>query len=148
MVDSDDVLFDDGAFVEVFGDEVRCGTNQFDSTFVGLTVRVCALEAGKERVVDVDDTTGELLAQLRAQHLHVTGENDQFNVVCFDNLEHTCFEGGFFFGGGNGHPFEGNIEELCGVREIWVVSQDQWHVNIEVTISSAIEKISDTVLRG
>jgi hypothetical protein len=54
VIDPLDVLLDDRAFVEVGGDVVRGGADQLHATRMGLVVRLGALEAGQEAVVDVD----------------------------------------------------------------------------------------------
>ena len=54
MIDSLDPLLDDGPLVEVDGDEMGCGTDEFDPAGMGLAVGAGPLEAGQERVVDVD----------------------------------------------------------------------------------------------
>jgi hypothetical protein len=47
-----DVLFDDRAFVERAGDVMDGGADQFDAAL--MTLRSRALEAGQERVMDID----------------------------------------------------------------------------------------------
>src|SRR5690606_27569768 len=49
-----DVLFDDGAFVEVGGDVVRGGTDDLHATGVCLVVGAGTLEARQEAVMNVD----------------------------------------------------------------------------------------------
>lgn len=57
VVDTNDVLLNDWAFVQVAGDEVGSSTNDLHTTIIGLVVRLGALERGQEAVVDVDDAT-------------------------------------------------------------------------------------------
>lgn len=45
--DTDDVLLDDGADVQIFGDVVAGGTDQLDPALVGLIVGPCADEGRK-----------------------------------------------------------------------------------------------------
>ena len=54
VVDPLDVLLDDRAFVQVAGDEVGGGADQLDAALVRLRIRLGALEAGQEGMVDVD----------------------------------------------------------------------------------------------
>ena len=42
------VLFNDGAFVQIGGDIVRCGANQFNAALVCLVIGLGALEAGQK----------------------------------------------------------------------------------------------------
>ena len=57
-------------------------------------VGVRALEARQERVVDVDAASGEGVAQLGRQDLHVPGEHDELDVVLVDRGEHARLERG------------------------------------------------------
>lgn len=45
--DTDNILLDDRAFVQVGGDKVRRGTNQFYAAIEGLFVRATALKDGR-----------------------------------------------------------------------------------------------------
>src|SRR6266568_328474 len=60
MADALDVLFDDGAFIEVRRDVVRRCSNELHATLMRLMVRPCALEPGQERMVNIDATASEL----------------------------------------------------------------------------------------
>ena len=84
VVDADHVLLDDRALVEVGRDEVRRRADQLHAAGVRLLVGVRALEAGQERVVDVDRAAREPLAQRRRQDLHVAREHDELDVVLLD----------------------------------------------------------------
>jgi hypothetical protein len=63
VVHAGHVLFDDRAFVQILGDVVRGGADDLDPARVRLVVRLRALEAGQEAVVDVDRTAGQRAAQ-------------------------------------------------------------------------------------
>src|SRR5438552_17565640 len=54
MADAFDVLVDDLPLVEIAGDVMRGGADQFDAALMGLVIGPCALESGQERVMDVD----------------------------------------------------------------------------------------------
>src|ERR1700677_4435676 len=73
VVHPGDFLLDDRALVEVRGDVVRGRADQLHAVRVGLVVWPRSLEAGQERVVDVDDPALHLGAQLRGQDAHVAG---------------------------------------------------------------------------
>ena len=62
MVGACDVLLDDRALVESAGDVMRGGADQLDAAVEGLLVGVGTLEAGQERMVDVDGPAFERLA--------------------------------------------------------------------------------------
>ena len=54
VADALDVLFDDRPLVEIGGDEMRRRPDQLDAARMGLVIGLRALEAGQERVVNVD----------------------------------------------------------------------------------------------
>ena len=86
VVDAFDFLFDDGSGVEVGGDVVAGGADEFDAAFVGLAVGVGAGEGGEEGMVDVDDAAGEVAAEVGGEDLHEAGEHDEFDVLVFDEV--------------------------------------------------------------
>ena len=63
MMDALDTLLDDGPFIEVAGDEVRCCPNQLHAPFMRAAVGPCSLEAWQEAVVDIEAATGKLLGK-------------------------------------------------------------------------------------
>ncbi len=79
--DALDFLLDDGAGIEIRGDVVAGGADEFHAALVGLAVGVRADEGGEEGVVDVDDFPGELLAEAVRQDLHEAGEDDELDVL-------------------------------------------------------------------
>src|SRR4051794_39897551 len=54
MADAFDVLIDNRAFIEVAGNVVRGSADQFDAPLMRLMVGPRALEAGQERMMDID----------------------------------------------------------------------------------------------
>src|SRR5665648_55179 len=75
--------------VERGGDVVRRRADQLDPPVLRLGVGPGALEAGQERVVDVDDPAGQGAAEVVGQDLHVAGENHQLDVQLVDQLEQS-----------------------------------------------------------
>jgi hypothetical protein len=80
VINAKHVLFDDGPLVEVCGDVVGRRANELDASVERLLVGPGALEAGKERVVDVDRPSFQGPAGAVGEHLHVAGKDDQMNV--------------------------------------------------------------------
>src|SRR5579859_178039 len=62
VVDPGDLLLDDRALVQAGGDVVGSRPDHLDAAVVSLMVGTCPLEAGQHGVVDVDHTSGQLLA--------------------------------------------------------------------------------------
>ncbi len=76
-----DGLLDDRTFIKLCRDEVRGRANELHSAVMRLLVGTSASEAWKEGVVDVDDSSGQLSAQVLTENLHVTGQHDNVHVV-------------------------------------------------------------------
>ena len=51
------VLFNDGAFIKFCGHKVGRGADEFHTALMGLAIGVGTLEAGQERVVNVNNLT-------------------------------------------------------------------------------------------
>ena len=81
MGDPLDFLLDDRAGIEIRGDVVAGGSDEFHAALMSLFVGVCADEGGEEGVMDVDDFPGEFLAKGIGQDLHEAGEDDEFHVL-------------------------------------------------------------------
>ena len=116
MGDSNNVLLDDGAFIQVGGDEVRGCTDQLHASLEGLLVGAAAFERREERVMDVDDPPRHLLAHFVRQNLHVTGEYDQLCTRLADDAHLCCFSFSLVLLGhlnmvvGNTMPFDHLLE--------------------------------------
>lgn len=81
MIDPFDVLLDNGAGVEVFGDVVCGGADEFDAALVSLVVRLGADKGGEKAVVDVDDPSAELGYKVAGEDLHVLREDDEVDLT-------------------------------------------------------------------
>lgn len=55
MINSSDILMDDGAFVKISGGVVGGGSNQFNATGMGLMVGLSSGKSREEGVMDIDD---------------------------------------------------------------------------------------------
>lgn len=123
MLHAVDFLLDDGTGVEIGGDIVAGGSDQFHAAGVGLLVRVRADESGQEAVVDVDDSAVELLAELLRQDLHETGEDDEFDFL-FDDEFADAGETGFFIVAIHRDFIEGDPSALGGGAAVGAVADD------------------------
>lgn len=120
-VDVEDVLEDDGSFVEDFGDEVGGAAGDAHAAFVGLFVGCGAWEVGEEGGVDVDDFVAEGLDDVWGEDLHVAGEEDEVDLVAGEGVQEP-FHVGEFVGGGL--PLEGEAGVFDDGFEVGVVGQD------------------------
>lgn len=144
VVDTNDILLNDGALIKVAGDEVGSGTDNLNTTVVGLVVGLSALERGQEAVVDVDDATGHGGAQSRRQNLHVTSQNDQVDVVFADQLQNLGLL--LRLGGcGDGKVVEGDVVGSRKGGEIGVVGHNQGDLNAELAGRLAEQKVVEAV---
>ncbi|SOY77999.1 conserved hypothetical protein [Cupriavidus taiwanensis] len=91
MIDALDCLLDDRSFVEIVGDEMRRRADQLDAPRMRLVIRLRALEARQEGVVDVDRAMGESAAGLGGQHLHVACEDHKFGAARLEQVEPLRF---------------------------------------------------------
>jgi hypothetical protein len=85
-----------------------------------LMVWFCALEARQERVVYVDDSPAHLLAQFRAEDLHVPRQDDEIDLVFLDQSEDLSFLGFLCFWR-HRHVEEWDVVGLCERSEGIVV---------------------------
>lgn len=123
VVDPNNILFDDRAFIQVTGDEVGSGTNDFHTSVVGLVVGLGTLERGQEAVVDVDNATGHGCTQGWGQHLHIPSQHNQINIV----LAHQFQNLGLLLRLGIRGDGEVVEWDIIGGREgskVWVVGND------------------------
>ena len=91
MIDALDDLLDDRAFVEIVGDEVRSRADQLHAARMRLVIRLRALEAGQERMVDVDRAVRELRARLLRQYLHIAREDHELGAARLEEVEPLRF---------------------------------------------------------
>ena len=142
--DADDVLFDDGALVEIAGDVVAGGSDDFDAAGVGGVIGFCAGEGGEEAVVDVDDPVWIERGEVVREDLHVAGEDDGVDLVFLDEGALACFGLGFV-GGGDGDDVEGDAEAFCGRAKGFVIGDDEGDIGFEFTGLVAAEEVVETV---
>ena len=77
----DHVLLDDGALVQVVGDEVGGGADELDAAIERLTIGSGPDEGGQEGVVDVEDLARIGLDETRCQHPHVLRQDHIIGLV-------------------------------------------------------------------
>ena len=77
----DGTLQDDCAVVEVLVDEVDGAAGDFHPVVEGLLLGVESGECGQERGMDIQDSVGEGGDKAGREQAHVTGEDDEVDVV-------------------------------------------------------------------
>lgn len=144
MIDPGNTLLDDGALVQVSGDEMRRRADDLDAALVRLVVGLCALEGRQEAVVDVDDLAAHGLAQHGREDLHVAGEDDELDVMLPDQLEDLSL---LLRLGVLGH---GQVVELDAVApgqglELRVVRHDDGHLDAQLARLGAEQQVVEAV---
>lgn len=145
MVHGDDLLDDDGALVEIGGDEVGGGADDLHAAVEGLVIGAGAGEGGEEGVMDVDDATGEAGDEGAGEDPHVLGENEEFGGVLGESLE----EGGFVgiaVEAGVGDMVEGEIEAADEGFEFGMVGDDGKDLGVQLSVSVADEEVGEAVM--
>ena len=81
------VLLNDRAFIQIRSHVVGCGTNQLYAPVMRLVVGLGALEAGQERMVDVDGAPSQFTAHLITQNLHIAGQHNKLGPFGFNDFD-------------------------------------------------------------
>src|SRR4051812_15477627 len=76
-----DILLDDGAVIQHFGDIVAGGADQLHAALKSPVIWFRAREGGQERVVNVDDAVRVSGYEFGREDLHVAGEDYEINAV-------------------------------------------------------------------
>jgi hypothetical protein len=75
------LLFDDGALVEVLGGVVAGRADQLHAALESAAVRIGSDKSGKKGMVDIDNLPSKLAAEGLGEDLHEAGENDEFGTL-------------------------------------------------------------------
>ena len=148
VVDPLDVLLDDRALVEVGGDVVRGRADQLDAARMGLEVRLGALEAGQEAVVDVDRPALQRGAEIGRQDLHVARQHHEIDALVLDDGFDPlllCPLGGGVAAGGQRQVVERDAVAIGQAGERGVVRHDGRDVDVELAALPAEQQVVQAV---
>ncbi len=143
--DAHDILLDDGAVVEDFGDVVAGGADELDAALEGLVVRARANEGRQKRMMDVDDALRIAADEIVGKNLHVTGEHQEISLAVFDQRMDLFFGLSLIFFG-DGNDTVRNLVKLGNGLVVGVVGNDQRDVAGEFAALVTVEKIDETVI--
>ena len=87
MRHADDILFDDRAFIEVGGDVVSRGTDDFNTAIMSRVIGLGTGKCRQKRVMDVENAEREDLHKCGAENLHVARENNEIYIGRTQYLE-------------------------------------------------------------
>ena len=102
-------------------------------------IRLSTFEGRQKRVVDVDHFR-KASQKVGAQHLHVLGQNGQFNSMLHQQLENLLF-GLRLAIPVNGHMHERHLEHTAETLQIRMIGDDQWHLHRQLTALNPPEKV-------
>jgi hypothetical protein len=144
VVNACNALLNDRALIQIRSDEVSSGTDDLYTTLIRLVVRLCALERWQEGVVNVDNLARHFGAQTRRQDLHVSRQDDQFDVVLLDELQDLALLLGL------GVLSDGEVVELdtmClgHVGKFGVVGDNDGDLNLQLPRLDAEEEVVQAV---
>ena len=81
MLHALDLLFDDRSGIEVAGDIMAGGADQFHSAIMGLPIGIGPDECRQETVMDVDQPAAIGLAEPIGEDLHESRQHGEFDVL-------------------------------------------------------------------
>ena len=142
--DADDVLLDDGAFVQFRRDVMAGGTDDFDTAVMGGVVGPGSGKGGEEAVVDVDDPVWPGSADVIGEDLHVAGEDDGFDLMFFQKGQLPGFGLRFVFLGDR-DDVKGNAEALGSGAQGVVVGDDEGDVCLQLPGLMPAEEIVEAM---
>ncbi len=142
--DADHVLLDDRAFVEIGGDVMAGGADQFHAAVEGAVVRLGAAERGQKRVMDIDNSLRIAGDEVRRQDLHVAGEHDKIDALLRQDFKLLPLGRGFV-------ADDGNVEERYALEvgpalRVRVVADDSGHVARQLAALVPVEEIDEAVV--
>ena len=81
VCDACHILLDNRTCVKLGSHIVRRCTDNLHTSLKGLVVWLCTYECWQERVMDVDDFVRIFVDHVLADDLHISGKNDEVDVV-------------------------------------------------------------------
>ena len=144
MRDSHHILFDDGAGVQLVGDIVTGGSDDFHSPFEGCMVRACPDECRQEGMVDIDDTLWIRLDHAVRDDLHVACQYNEVDIIFLQQLQFRLFLFHLVFFG-NGEHVKRNAEAFSHRLKVRMVADDERNIYMQLSRSIPCQNIKQTV---
>ena len=138
MEDTLDFLLDDRARIEIWGDVVAGGSNEFHTTVVRLAVGIGSDEGGEERMVDVDEFSGKFFTKPIGEDLHKAGENAELDVFISKDLG-DGLEACVFLITIHIDVVEGDVFLFCNVLAVVSVADDGGDIQGKVAFAGTPE---------
>ena len=138
------VLFDDRPLVQILGDVMAGGADQFDAPVVGLLVGVGTDERGQKRVVNIDDPVRVPGHESGAENLHVTRQHDHIHLA-FQQFQRLGFRL-FLIVPGDRNVVIGNPEALHFAAQVVVVADHHRNHRRQVAPRHPPQQIHDHMI--
>src|SRR6266853_2485671 len=124
MADTDDVLFDDGAIIQLLRDIVAGSANQFDASPICLVIGLGSDKRWQKRMVNIDDAVAINGRKFGAQNLHIPSQHEQIDPLTRQKFQLFLFLFSIIRRP-DGENIEGNAESLCNRLEVTMVAAYQ-----------------------
>ena len=144
--DAHDILFDDGAGVELRRDVVARGADDLHAARESLMVRFRADEGRQKGMVDIDDVMRKLGDHVVADDLHVARKDDERDAFAAKELHFGLFDFGFVRVILVDRPdVVGDVELVRDIAQILVVADDARNFDVPFAGAVTREKIVEAV---
>jgi hypothetical protein len=97
MGNPDNVLFNNGALIQVPGDVVTGGPYDFHSTLIGLLIRIASYKCRKKGMMNIDDPVGIMIHKGIGQDLHVPCQYYRVYMILLQKFQLGLFLQDFCF---------------------------------------------------
>lgn len=140
MPDSDDILLDDGALIEILRRIMGRRADDLHAPFVCLSVGIGPDKSRKERMVDIDHWAADLRQKFRTEDLHVAGHHDQLHTRFLKDREDLflLLRLGLFR---DGEHRERDFEKVCPAGTGIMIRNDDRDLDVELIASVPLEQI-------
>ncbi len=96
-------------------------------------------------MVDVDDSVGILIDEIRTKNSHVAGQDHQIDVMGFQERQLSRF-GGFVMASFNRNMMERNSKSSCDILQILMIRDDQGNSTVQGTVTLKQQEIMKAVI--
>ena len=121
VADTHDILFDNGAIIQLFRDIVARSAYQLDASPIGLVIGLGSGKRGQKGMVNIDDAVVIIGRKLGAQNLHIPSQHEQIDPLTRQKFQLFLFLFSFIRRP-DGDNIEGNAEPLCNRLKVTMVA--------------------------
>ena len=130
-------LLDNRPFVQIAGDVVAGGANQFNAAGMGAVIGAGAVKRGQKAVVDVDNAVGVGGHKRGRQYLHIARQHNHIHRRFLQQRQLGGF--GLCFGvGAHRNMVEGDAVVFNQVAHGFVIADDQGNIAAQFADAVAV----------